>query len=419
MAGDQELRSPRLQTLLQELAAGNPDALASFWRDIAEQGTPLIEPISDDDAHASVTFLWRDTAETGAPVVLSPVMEPTSRTLFVQRMSRLPGTDVWYAIGRARTDLRATYHLSTGNAFRDFEAVVTDPAALENALGESHIDPLNKQPFRVDDPFLPPQSTLTLPAAVPQPWIVTQPAVPPGTVRHHQVPGTLLAGAHDVWVYLPPGYSAQGAPYPLLLLFDGWAYLHWIPTPTILDNLTAAARLPPTVAVLVNNGDAQARSRDLTCSPAYADFVAHDLVPWVRRAYHVTADPRHTIAGGSSFGGLAAAFLGLRHPDVFGRILCQSGSFWWAPAADGEAEWLTRQFADHPLLPLRVYLDAGLQEMWGRSADRPNLLIATRHFRDVLRAKGYAVQYAEFNGGHDYICWRGTLADGLIALSGT
>jgi enterochelin esterase family protein len=44
---------------------------------------------------------------------------------------------------------------------------------------------------------------------------------------------------------------------------------------------------------------------------------------------------------------------------------------------------------------------------------RPN-----RRLRDVLKAKGYAVHYQEFNGNHNYLNWRGSFADGLIALLG-
>jgi hypothetical protein len=47
-----------------------------------------------------------------------------------------------------------------------------------------------------------------------------------------------------------------------------------------------------------------------------------------------------------------------------------------------------------------------------------SILPNTRNLRDVLRAKGYEVHYQEFAGSHDYVCWRGTLADGLIGLLG-
>lgn len=59
-------------------------------------------------------------------------------------------------------------------------------------------------------------------------------------------------------------------------------------------------------------------------------------------------------------------------------------------------------------------MEVGLQER-GKAAE---MVPSNRHLRDVLGLKGYEVHYAEFNGGHDYICWRGSFADGLLTLLG-
>jgi hypothetical protein len=107
-------------------------------------------------------------------------------------------------------------------------------------------------------------------------------------------------------------------------------------------------------------------------------------------------------------------------------VLSQSGSFDWKPTGENEWEWLNRQFAASPRLPLRFSFEAGLLEgtWWWRSLPQrdpipqPPLLTTNRNLRDTLQSKGYPVHYTEFNGNHGLLNWRGTLASHLIALVG-
>jgi enterochelin esterase family protein len=174
------------------------------------------------------------------------------------------------------------------------------------------------------------------------------------------------------------------------------------------------------IAVLIANPDGETRTRELPPNPKFADFLNNELVPWVRENYNVTKDPSQVVVAGSSFGGIASVYAGLRHPETFGNILCQSGSFWWSapkPEPYAEPNYLAKEFVKSPKLPLRFYMDAGTFEV-DVSGGGGAILEPSRHMRDVLLAKGYEVHYQENVGGHDYLSWRGSLADGLIALVG-
>ncbi|MDQ1507283.1 MAG: hypothetical protein QOD57_5010, partial [Actinomycetota bacterium] len=116
-------------------------------------------------------------------------------------------------------------------------------------------------------------------------------------------------------------------------------------------------------------------------------------------------------------GGQAAAFAALRRPDIFGNVISQSGSFWWSPEDDHEHEWLTRQYAETDHRPVRFYVEAGLQERSQTPNGGPSILLANRHFRTILQSKAYDLTYTEFNGAHDYACWRGSLANALTTLA--
>ena len=409
--------SPTIEALRKEIAAGT-SSTERFWADVARKGTPLVESQGTDGKYQLVTFLWRGTSSTRNVVVLGPNWG--SRTPADNSMQRLADTDVWYLTKRLPAGARFEYRLSPN------DPLTSDSKGSAIRRATAQADPLNP-----NDWGCAPQSTkheclssAELPGARPQPWRVKLAGKPEGRVEHHVVSSQIQKLDRPIDVYTPPGYRPDGSPYALLLLFDGQAYLSAEQgMPTTMDNLIASATIPSTVAVLVGNV-ADRRLTDLVPNPEFADFMAKELVPWVRSHYNVTTDPSRTVVGGYSAGGLAAAYMGFRHPGVFGNVLSQSGAFWWAPEhyqnADSttETNWMVRQFLASPTLPVKFYLDAGTFEM-DSAGEGGDILEASRHLRDVLRAKGYEVHYQQFVGGHDGLSWRGTLADGLIALLGS
>lgn len=427
--------SPRIRLLRASLEAGKQESVEAFWDEVRTRGTPLIEPLPGDNKNTLVTFLWKGTPYTQNVIVLRiPKAAATPDDYF---MNQLAETDVWYASVVVDSTARFDYTLAPNVARFQGIAYRIDQDMIAMIAAAARVDPLNPKRWRVDKesidaPEYLGRSILEMPDAPAQPWIAERPGVPAGEIEKHQFKSTLLKNERQIAVYLPPGYSKTAKPYPLLVLFDEQAYLGdqnhaaLVPTPTILNNLISEKRVPPMVALFVGNGPDDARSRELPCNPVFADFLVSELLPWAHGLYNFATDPRQTVVGGSSFGGLASAYAGLRHPETFGNILSQSGSFHWIPPnsgnssnsqTDSEPNWVARQFIASPKLPLRFYLDAGSDEI-DFSGNGNSILLTTRNLRDVLLAKGYEVHFQEFAGNHDYLSWRGTLADGLIVLIG-
>lgn len=383
------LDSPRLSALARKVKAGNRAAVKLFWEEVQGKA-PLVEPVPGDDQLRRVTFLWRGGAEA-SEVTLEAQILPGSEDA---ELLRLANTDVWFLTVRLPATARFTYGFKRPGKRQTF-------------------DPLNPLRFRSS-------SFAELPAAPPQPWIGIQPDVPKGTLSHEKLRSENLKEERSVSIYTPPGYDPKSGSYGLLVLFDGQDYRGPMPIPTILDNLVAAKKVRPLVAILVDNQSEESRDRDLECYPPFADFLAKELVPWARQRYRFSAEPERTIVGGVSLGGLTAAYCALRYPEVFGNVLSQSGAFFYFPGWEDQEDnaapfgWLIRQFVTTRKLPIRFYLEAGLFEN-----DCPETLLAqNRRMRDVLEAKGYSVVYSEFAGGHEFLSWRGSVADGLIALAG-
>ncbi|MDW4897349.1 MULTISPECIES: enterochelin esterase [Streptomyces] len=400
------VRSPLLRTLLADVRAGDPGAEEAFWRYAAATGTPLVEPDPEGDPdHRLVTFVRREEPSRPATHVLALVHTVTDKDrhagdLAPHLMERIEGTGVWAISHRLRADHRASYQFHATDGSRE-DALRADRAAWLQVLDRAEPDPLNTCVPLPSRDGRNPASVLELPDSPPQSRVARRDGAERGRTLDAEVDGRRIT------VHLPPGHRRDGRPYALAVLLDGEMWGPVLGVGDILDNLHADGELPPTVAVLVDTMGR--RMDDLACSGPFVDWLADTLLPWAEREYGAGADAARTAIAGQSAGGLTAAFAAFRRPDRFGLALSQSGSFWW-PDDERGGEWLTGQYAWAERRPVTLRLEVGLQEWM--------LLGENRRLRNVLRARGYDVRYGEFNGGHDYACWRGGLADGLVDLLG-
>lgn len=230
-----------------------------------------------------------------------------------------------------------------------------------------------------------------------------RPVVAAGRVEPHTIRSAAYGRERRYAVYTPPGYSPART-YPLLIAFDGSDYLDT----AVLDSLLAAGKAPPMVAVLVDDSTAGVRLDDLANHERFVRFLTGELLPAVRARYRVTTDPPRTVVAGSSAGGLAAAYVALQRPDLFGNVLSQSGAFWRGnEGASAPVEWLTGRYAALPRKPIRFVLDVGDQETRATAGGGPSILDANRRLHAVLVKKGYDVRYTEVPGGvHAPETWR-------------
>ena len=347
----------------------------AFWSWV--DAAPLVEPGPDGDT--LLTFLWRERRPTHA--VLALVNKLMDRSdLGASAMTKVPGTDVWHLTYRVPADWQGSYQLAPDEG--------PSPSDLRSLVVQALPDPLNPE-------ALPPgRSIAAAPRADRPGWWRPRPGVPAGRVD------TLDVGGRTVWRYAPP--SGDG-PFPLLVLLDGDIWGPQLPVAPALDNLIAAGHLPPLVALMPDSVDRPTRFTEYACDPSYLDLLR--VLPSAC-GLPVTADPDRTVIAGQSLGGLMAAYAGLHAPDRFGRVLSQSGAFWWPSSAS--AERLTREVAALDRRDLRFHLEVGRDE-WVNVGPH-------RRLRDALTARGYPLTYAEFSGGHDRACWRERLPGALAAL---
>lgn len=260
------------------------------------------------------------------------------------------------------------------------------------------------------------------------------------------------SGDREVNVYVPKQYM-KGTPAPVLVVQDGNQFFGWVDlVSNTLDNLIAAKKLPPIVAVFANNGggDAQGSPRGKeydTLSGVYAEFVDQEVLPRVEQetaskladqAVTFTKDPEGRGTLGGSSGGIASFIAAWYRPDLFRRVIGFSPSFVaqespknpdhplgaWNFHEDGREDEGGIIMKTDPLKPIRVWMECGTKDYGAGTQQDPNtqypyydFAFAIPRAYDKMVKKGYVHVHLDVgtNAVHvDSGMVRATLPDALL-----
>ena len=370
------------------------------------------------EASYRVTFWWRDPAGTQKTSTVKRVwlyitgVTDHHQNARPQSLERIPDTDVWQWQGEFSPEWRGSYCFIPSINENDFASAVfegeqPDRMALREGwrrlLPQAVADPLNPQSWRGGRGHA--VSALEMPDAPEQPgW--DRPDTP------YQLPVCIewnsarLTNRRRVWIFTTGDDSAER---PLAVLLDGQFWAESMPVWPALASLTHDGKLPPAVYVLIDVIDTEHRSRELPCNPDFWLAVQEELLPLVKTTAPFSDRADHTLVAGQSFGGLSSLYAGLNWPQRFGCVLSQSGSYWWPHRGAQQDGLLIEQLkaGEKTARGLRIVLEAGRNE--------PLILRANQAILAELHTQ-QPVFWRQVDGGHDALCWRGGLTQGLMTL---
>ena len=339
-----------------------------------QTGNPVIQ-------NDRVTFFWEGDS---APQLINDVTgweeHPKSFKRLTSRREPAFGKPIWSCSLTVPRDAYVEY------AFHD-------PVTEEHFL-----DPWNRK--SVNNGVGSRNNFFYMPETMPSPFSIRRADVRPGLMTRHRVDASWLQddGERDVYLYKP---HAKG-PFPLLIVYDGPDYFHRGRLTTIVDNLIADKRIRPIAMAFLQNGKRN-RSVEYFCSDATLSWLDDEILPLARghiRLVNIKENPGAYGVLGASAGGLMSMYTGLRMPEIFGKVLCQSAVF----SIHG------RDFA---VVDLVRHEQARQIKIWMDIGQLDDLLEDNRRMIRLLNEKNYNVTYHEFSGGHNYTAWRNDLWRGL------
>ncbi len=231
--------------------------------------------------------------------------------------------------------------------------------------------------------------------------------IPKGTVTRYEWESKLYGNFREYYIYVPAQYDST-KPAALMIFQDGYAYAREdgdFRVPIVFDNLIYKKELPVIIGVFINPGHIskdypENRFRSSNRSDEYDDmsdrytrFLIDELIPFIKKKYNISDDPKMHAIGGLSSGGICAFTAAWQRPDYFHKVLSHVGSF---TNIRGGHEYpdLIRKGARKDI---KIFMQDGSNDLNNNFGD---WWLSNLQMESSLKFRGYEYKFEKGTGGH-------------------
>lgn len=366
---------------IQDLIKSHPDnGKVDKFLSVPGRTFPLVE-----GPHA--TFIWRGDVDGVSLRHWIFGLESESS------LARVPNTDLWYLTldipHGSRVEYKFEIHRQGSSQW------IEDP----------------RNPNRARDPFGANSVLQGEGYEVPD-WVSPDPEARPGRLEPFSFHSKTFDAMRHGAIYLPARFRKTRL-YPLLVVHDGSDYVNFANMRIVLDNLIHRLEIPDMIVAFTDSPD---RLREYANDERHARFLTEELLPDLTGRLPIIDRPQARCLMGASFGAVAAFSTAYRYPDVWGRLLLQSGSFAFTdigtrnrrgPLFDRVVEFVNQVREEPAAVSERIFMSCGVYE---------SLIYENRSLVPLLDATGMQVKFVEARDGHNWENWRDRLREGLSWL---
>lgn len=231
--------------------------------------------------------------------------------------------------------------------------------------------------------------------------------VPQGIVTKYDLKSTIYNNFREYYVYVPAQYDST-KPAALMIFQDGHAFSNDTGdqrVPIVYDNLIYQNKLPVTICLFINPGNATAeypenrfrvsnRSEEYdVMNDRYAKMLMDEIIPELKKKYNISTDAKMHGIGGLSSGSICAFTCAWEHPEYFSKVLSQIGSFTNIRGGNNYPSLIRK----YPKKDIKIFMQDGNNDL---DNEYGNWWLANLEMEAALKYKGYTYKFEKGKGTH-------------------